>query len=186
MKKSLSLLIAIASLSLNFNQPLTAQEERSANKLVYTELGGPGVIMSANFDSRFKSNERLGFGYRLGVGFGVGKVKTKWVDNQWGYTYIENIKRSYYSIPAGLNYVFGKSNSAKTFEVGGGVTFLTHKVSLYFRQVEKQGHVIGFLAFMYRIMPENGGFSFRIGCTPIIGTSGDLMTMGAVGFGYAF
>jgi hypothetical protein len=35
-------------------------------------------------------------------------------------------------------------------------------------------------------MPVNGGFSFRIGLTPIIGTAGELRAMGAIGFGYAF
>ena len=186
MKKSLSLFIAIAGLSLTYHLSLSAQDEKIANKFFYTELGGPGVIMSANFDSRFISNERLGFGYRLGVGFGIGMVKTKWVDRQWNYTYTENIRRSYCSFPAGLNYIFGKPNSANTFEVGAGVTFLAQKVSLYYHDVKKPGHVIGFLTFMYRKIPVNGGFSFRVGCTPIIGTSGDLCLSGAIGFGYAF
>ena len=182
MKKSLLLFVAIATL----HQSLAAQEEKIAGKLFYAELGGPGVMMSANFDSRFKSDDRLGFGYRIGVGFGVGKVRTKWVDNQWNYTYIEYIRRAYYTIPAGLNYVFGKPNSANTFEVGAGATFLTHKVSLFNRDVEKPGHLIGHLTFMYRIAPVNGGYSFRIGFTPVIGTAGDLVPMGAIGFGYVF
>lgn len=182
MKKFLLLIVAIVTL----HQMLAAQEEKIANKLFYVELGGPGVIMSANFDARFQSKERLGFGYRLGVGFDVSRVQTKWVDKQWNYTYLEYLRRSYYSIPVGLNYVFGKPNFANTFEVGAGVTFLTRKVTLYCREVEKQGHVIGFLTFMYRVVPVNGGFSFRIGFTPIIGTAGDLCFMGAIGFGYAF
>ena len=167
-------------------QSLSAQEEPLANKVFYTEMGGAGVIMSANFDSRFKSNERLGFGYRLGAGFGFGDVRTEWVDRKHGLTYIENIKQSYYTFPAGLNYVFGRSGESNTFEVGAGATFLTHKVALYNRGDKKPGNVIGFLTFMYRVMPLNGGFSFRIGFTPIIGTGGDMMMSGAVGFGYAF
>ena len=67
-----------------FIQSLSAQKERVAGKLFYTELGGPGVLMSASFDARFKFKERLGFGYRLGAGFGVGDVRTVWVDKQWG------------------------------------------------------------------------------------------------------
>jgi hypothetical protein len=39
---------------------------------------------------------------------------------------------------------------------------------------------------MYRRIPVNGGFSFRAGFTPIIGTSGDLVPMVALGFGYIF
>jgi len=178
MKKSFLLLVAIAGLSLTYNQSLSAQEETVAGKLFYAELGGPGVIMSANFDARFNSNARLGFGYRLGVGFGYDE--SYWDD-------YEQRSRTYYSVPLGLNYVLGKPNSAHTFEVGAGVTFLTRKVSLYYYGYsEKPGNVIGVLTFMYRIMPVNGGFSFRVGLTPIIGTSGDLFPMGAIGFGYVF
>ena len=172
MKKLCLVLVSIAF----FNQSLSAQEESVANKVFYSELGGPGVIMSANFDSRFTSNERLGLGYRIGNGFGYSEII-----NQRDY-----VIRTYYSIPAGLNYVLGKPNSAHTFEIGAGLTFLTRKVSLYHYNNEKPGHVIGFLTFMYRKVPVNGGFSFRIGLTPIIGTGGDLCPSGAVGFGYAF
>ena len=182
MKKSFLFFVAIVGLSLTFNQSLSAQEETVAGKLFYAELGGPGVIMSANFDARFNPNARLGFGYRLGVGFGVGEFQEG--INQWGYT--DYVTRTYYSIPLGLNYVLGKPNSPHTFEVGAGVTFLTRKVALYYYDVEKTGNVIGALTFMYRIMPVNGGFSFRVGLTPIIGTGGDLYPMGAIGFGYVF
>lgn len=178
MKKSLSVLVAIT-----LNLSLSAQE-KVANKLFYSEYGGPGVIMSADFDSRFKTNERLGFGFRLGAGFGIGEFYDQ-QPNQWGYN--EYVTRTYYTIPAGLNYVFGKSDSAKTFELGAGVTFLTRKVSLfYYYNNDKPGNIIGFLTFMYRTMPIDGGFSWRIGLTPIIGTSGDLYPMVAAGFGYVF
>jgi hypothetical protein len=85
-----------------------------------------------------------------------------------------------------LNYVFGKPGNASSFEAGAGATFLPRKASLYNYEIEKQGHVIGYLTFMYRIAPLNKGFSFRGGFTPVIGTSGDLFPMGAVSFGYAF
>ena len=182
MKKLLLLFFAVVSLF----QSLLAQEDRISNKLFYMELGGPGLIMSANFDSRFSSNNRLGIGIRLGAGFGIGKFRTTWVDEQWNYTYTEKLMRSYYSFPAGLNYIFGKPNSDSSFEVGAGVTYLTRKVSLFHYDVEKPGNMIGFATFMYRRMPVNGGFTFRIGFTPIIGTSGDLYPMGALSFGYAF
>ena len=178
MKKLLLSLVAI----LAFNQLLAAQEERVAGRLFYAEAGGPGVIMSVNFDARFNSNERLGFGYRLGLGFSYGEVGGKL--NQWGF--YDYKRQTYYSVPVGLNYVFGKPDSEKTFEVGAGLTFLTHKVSLHYYNERKPGHVIGFLTFMYRIMPIDGGFSFRVGLTPIIGTSGDLVPMGAISFGYVF
>jgi len=183
MKKLISFLVTITGLLITFNQSLPAQEA-IVNKLFYTELGGPGIIMSMNFDSRFNSNERVGFGYRLGAGFGISSFYEG--HSVEGYSYVESVTRTIYSFPVGLNYVFGKPNKSSSFEVGGGVSILSRKASLYNFDVEKFGYVIGHISFMYRITPINGGFSFRAGFTPIVGTAGDLYPMGAIGFGYAF
>ena len=206
MKKTISLL-AVTILLLTSNPILSAQEQIVAGKLFYTEFGGPSVVMSVNFDSRFQSNSRVGFGYRLGVGYGIEKYEDKFVEvlknkdlNNYFFTGIHLIlppvnssadivkgaTRSLYTVPVGLNYIFGKPNSISNFEVGAGVTFLSRKVSLYKYQLDKPGNMIGYLNFMYRLTPVNGGFSLRIGFTPIIGTAGDLYPMGAFSFGYAF
>ena len=179
MKKSLSFLV-IAVMLITVSQSLTAQDGSVASKHFFTEFGGPGIIMSANFDARFISASRLGFGYRLGAGFGVGKFADKKSNTS------EKFTRTVYSFPVGLNYIFGKPDMASSFEVGGGISVLSRKMSLYYLEVEKEGNMIGYLTFMYRVTPVNGGMSFRIGFTPIIGTAGDLFPMGAVGFGYAF
>jgi hypothetical protein len=152
-------------------------------KLFFAEFGGPGVITSFNFDSRFKTGERLGLGYRLGVGFGIYTFDT---DPTGEWPYGNEKTRTFYSIPFGLNYVLGKNYSAHSFEIGAGATFLTRKVSLYYYDVKKPGHFTGYLSFMYRRVPLDGGFTFRVGFTPIIGTSGDLYPMVAIGLGYAF
>ena len=178
--KNTFLLLVITGLFITGNQSLTAQEA-VASKQFYTEMGGPGVIMSANFDGRFKSNVRLGWGYRLGAGFSVGKFEELSADGLY-----EDVHRTIYTFPAGLNYVFGRPDRTLTFEVGAGATYLSREVSIFNWDVEKPGHVIGFVTFMFRRTPVNGGFSFRIGFTPIIGTAGDMMPSGAIGFGYAF
>jgi len=177
--KGIKKLVTISVTIWVFNLSLFAQEEHVSGKLFYTELGGPGVAMSANFDKRFDSNSRLGFGFRVGAGFGR--------KNHAYYDFDGNYQGSltYYSFPVGLNYVFGKPNCFKTFEVGVGLSLFTQKVSFY-NYNEKDGNVIGFLAFMYRSMPLDGGFSWRIGLTPIIGTSGNMFPMGAIGIGYVF
>lgn len=50
----------------------TAQKKNSASvpgqMSFYAELGGPGILFSANFDSRFTKSS-LGFGGRVGIGF---------------------------------------------------------------------------------------------------------------------
>ena len=177
MKKVISFL-AIAVFFITGAQTLLAQEVKSPNKLFYAEFGGPGIIMSANLDSRFKPSTRVGFGFRIGAGFGMKNFNDG--ENR------EEVLRTVYAFPAGINYIFGKPNVASSFEVGAGASFLSRKTSYYDYGVKEEGNMIGFLTFMYRVTPVNGGMSFRIGFTPIIGTAGDLYPMGAIGFGYAF
>jgi len=183
-------LLAIAGLLIVFIQALTAQDEHVAGKLFYGELFGPGVVTSVNFDSRFKFQERVGLGYRIGVGYGFEEFDDRIIEILFKGVDIKDfhkgVTKTFYSIPVGLNYVFGKSNIASTFEVGAGITLLTSKVSLYYWEMEKPGHVIGFINFMYRLAPVQGGMSFRVGFTPVIGTAGDLFPMFSIGFGYAF
>jgi hypothetical protein len=181
MKKTLSLFIIAGMLTTGI-QSLTAQDKTAAGKLVYAELAGPGIIMSMNFDSRFQSNTRLGFGYRLGVG-----IIESYMNNANSFMDLyEYFTKNNYSFPVGLNYVFGKPNMVSGFEIGAGITLLTQKVSLYNWGVKKPGNIVGHLAFMYRRTPLKKAFSFRGGFTPMIGTAGNLFPMGAVSFGYAF
>jgi len=162
-------------------------ETSKTEKIFYAELGGPGVLFSANFDSRFKKNTRTGLGFRIGLGFTVDETETQVPQPGGGY-YYDYKTTSAGTIPVGINYVFGKPKSANMFEVGGGVTFLTKKISLfnYGSSDPKAGNMIGHFEFMYRYAPVDGGFSWRIGFTPMIGTSGDIFPSGAIGLGYAF
>jgi len=220
MKNSI-LLITIAVFLTTVNQSLSAQEKTVANKLIYAELCGPGIVLSANFDRRFQSDARVGFGYRIGVGYGVEKIENTLGDvirdnmdeNMFGnedfFPYyltsgiplilitlqsvirpstniMKGDARSFYSVPIGLNYIFGKPHRSSSLEVGAGVTLLSRKVSLYNYQLYKPGYMVGHINVMYRLMPENGGFSLRIGITPIIGTAGDFFPTGALSLGYAF
>ena len=170
---------------LTLAQSAKSQEDIKGN-VFYSELGGPGVLLSVNFDGRFKSGQRLGLGYRIGVGFSVGEFEDKSARLDDIYDYPRYNTRSYYSIPVGINYVLGKKNSSSTLEIGASVTYLTRKVSLFYYDVKTPGNITGNFIFMFRRVPINGGFLFRVGFTPVIGTSGDLLPMGAVGFGYAF
>ena len=184
--KKMILSFVILGAMLVSSQQVKSQENEIRGKQIFAELGGPGVLFSINFDSRFKNNERLGFGYRIGAGTCFGEFEDGTYTGYNGQEYSEWVTRSYYTIPLGVNYILGKKNSAHMFEIGAGATFLTRKVSLFCYDVEKAGNVIGHLSFMYRISPVNGGVSFRIGFTPVIGTSGDMFPMGGVGIGYAF
>src|SRR6187455_1297153 len=82
------------------------------------ELGGPGIVFSANYDTRFKQS-RLGVGGRIGIGFVSGWEST--YDPATGYYDGEDVTAI--TLPVQLNYIFGKEGSAHTFEVGGGITY---------------------------------------------------------------
>jgi len=187
MKRLFLSFVAIAGLLLTFNQQLSAQE-REVGKQVYIEFGGPGLVMSFNFDSRFIPSERLGFGARIGAGFAVKQQEegTPIIGNGGEIT-TKTRNKTYYSFPIGVNYVLGKPSEASTFEVGAVVMLYTDKVHPYnYYGTEKASNVNYCLTFMYRVAPMDGGMSFRIGFTPILGASGNLYPTGAIGFGYAF
>lgn len=161
-------------------------EARTTGNQFYAELMGPGVVFSANFDFRFSpAQEGLGWGLRMGVGYGLYSF-----DEYAGMNGISGESyqvHSFATIPLGINYVFGKKNSPHAFEVGAGATVLTRSVAIYYYgDKETFGNIIGHTSFMYRRKPVNGGFTWRIGFTPIIGTAGDLYPSGSFGLGYAF
>jgi hypothetical protein len=155
-----------------------SQDETKTAKQFFTELGGPGVLFSANFDSRFSAKSPLGFGYRVGLGFTIKDAINIGGDDR---------TRSIATLPFGVNYLLGKGNSPHTFEIGAGATILFTKASLLnWSGNDKEGNLLGHVSFMYRRQPLNGGFTWRIGFTPIISTGGDIVPFGAIGIGYAF
>ncbi len=142
----------------------------------YAELGGPGILFSANIDRRFGKNH-LGFGGRAGLGFVSGYFDDY---NQNGY-----LPKSIVTIPVQLNYIFGKENSVHTFEVGFGATYLGRKVSILDFSSEQMTQVFGTASFMYRRQPKNGGFSWRGGLTPLI-ARGYIQPFAGFSVGYSF
>ena len=190
--KTLKLFVALSLFFTSMNVNVIAQtnddddDDDFSGSQVYTELGGAGVVFSINYDSRFQKGADRGFGYRVGLGFGIADFYDNYdyVDDYYNSSYET---RSYVTIPLGVNYVFGKKKSAHAFEVGAGMTILTREVDLYnFDDNSGKGYLIGHTSFMYRRKPINGGFTWRIGFTPIIGTAGSISPSAAVGFGYTF
>lgn len=146
----------------------------------YAELGGPGILFSANIDSRFKASS-LGWGFRAGLGFVTADEVT---DGNNGYPVYQT--RSVVTVPVQVNYVFGKAESPHTFEVGAGATYVGKKLDiLNFDEDGERTNVFATASFMYRRQPIGGGFTWRIGFTPII-ANGFIQPSGAVGVGYNF
>lgn len=151
----------------------------------FAELGGPGIAFSANLDTRFKPG-RLGWGGRIGLGFV--SAYDDYYDPVTG-TYYDGDLKSAFTFPVQLNYIFGKENSAHTFEVGGGVSYVSKKLNImnfdYYGDKDRRSQVFGTFSFMYRRQPTNGGFSWRIGFTPLVAKS-YVQASAAVSVGYNF
>ena len=154
-------------------------------KQFFTEAGGPGILFSANLDSRFAPTTRMGWGFRAGLGFTL-------VNEEYqvpGNSYYNDRTRSVATVPLGINYLFGKPGSPNMFEAGAGFTLLSRKSSLLAYDgynSNKKGYLLGHFDFMYRRQPPDGGFSWRIGFTPLINPEGDIVPFGAIGLGFAF
>ena len=165
----------------------SAQTENSPTKLANTtffaEVFGPGVLFSANIDTRF-TKSRLGFGGRAGLGFVTGSVYIGGITNG-SSTYPVYEDRSVLTVPVQLNYLFGKADNPHMFEVGAGATYLGQRIDFFNFNRNEPPKLLGTASFMYRRVPVDGGFTWRIGFTPFI-AGGYIQPSGGVSIGYAF
>ena len=135
---------------------------------VYIELGGPGLLFSANYDTRF-SQRRDGIGGRIGLGF------------------IDAGGASVVTLPVQLNYLLGKKD--KYFEIGLGATYASFNSGSNFLSFDTTpvtaNTVLGTMTFGYRYQPVDGGFNFRASFNPIFDSSNFVPYFG-LSFGYTF
>lgn len=178
MKKFLFLTANLILSFISFGQD---DEKPAGRTSFFAEGGGPGIAFSANIDTRFNKSH-LGFGGRIGVGFVT--AYNDYYDPMTGY-YEWGDQESAITLPVQLNYIFGKENSPHTFEVGGGLTYVSRKLTIMNFYDEDRSNLFGTFAFMYRRQPKNGGFTWRAGFTPLI-AKGLIQPFGALGVGYNF
>ena len=138
-------------------------------KIIYAELGGPGIA-SINYDMRIMKKQD-GLGFRVGVG---------------GFSYSDNFSGDHISlltVPVGLNYLLGKDGK-NFFELGAGFTYL------HTNDPTGSGNAFngsfGILTLGYRLAPARGGFVFKAAITPIFGNGFFIPYYAGVGFGYKF
>jgi len=179
MKKLIIATVSLLAFGTTFAQRSSNNDHVDGQTSFYAELGGPGILFSANIDRRFKASH-LGWGGRAGIGFVSGYIQT----NNNGYY---ERPSSVVTFPVQINYVFGKGNSPHTFEVGGGVTIAGRKLDVfdYSDYDDRRSQVFGSASFMYRRQPVHGGFSWRIGFTPLF-ARGYIQPTGGVSVGYNF
>lgn len=186
MKKSISFLFAIlitgAASFAQDNSASTATRFEGQTSFI-AELGGPGILFSANIDRRFKKSH-LGWGGRAGLGF-VTYNDDQYISGPGGGYYTSGDQKSVVTLPLQINYIFGKGNSPHALEVGGGLTITGKKIDIFNYSNEEETSVFGTASFMYRRQPVGGGFSWRAGFTPII-AKGYIQPFGGVSVGYNF
>lgn len=167
MKKNYTLLLILSILfifqKVQAQQTIDSGTGRAQN--VFIELGGQGLVLTANYDTRF-SNKRNGIGGRAGI----------------GYIAVDGDRLT--TIPVGVNYLLGKGRNF--FEIGLGATYIGtsgNDDSIFFD--ENTSNFVGTMSFSYRLQPINSGFAFRGGITPIF--SGDFFfPYYGVSLGYTF
>lgn len=139
-------------------------EKRAQN--IFVELGGQGLLFTANYDTRF-SKRRDGLGGRVGIG------------------YIAADGDNATTVPLSLNYLLGKGKHF--FEMGLGATLLATKASDHsFVFNDNDSYIIGTMSFSYRLQPVDRGFSFRAGLTPVFNKDFFIPYYAGLSLGYSF
>ena len=167
MKTSIQIIIAALTVIISYVKPATAQTVTGARaQNIFVELGGPGLLLSLNYDTRFV-NRHDGIGGRIGAG------------------YVSISDNSLLTIPVQLNYLLGKNN--RYFELGIGATYINGKGDERdFLSLNNAKSIIGTMTIGYRYQPEDGGFHFKASLNPVFNSSTFFPLFGGVGIGYTF
>ena len=144
-------------------------------RAVFLEVGGPGLALTANYDTRFGS-ERDKWGFRIGAGYY--NTGANWIA----------------SVPLQLNYLYalGKDGSGKFaessfVELGIGTTFMRSQGSTNGTtfQFDNDTGFFGTATIGYRYQQADGGINFRIGFVPTVSAYG-FIPIGGLSVGYTF
>lgn len=175
MKPSVALL-AVLLIGLQSVQAQEATPAPGRNKAVYVEGLGSGVLLSANYDFRFKPTQD-GLGLRVGVGGGAFADQNS--DARVGLV----------TVPLMVNYLVGKRRVA--FEMGAGLTPIyinasgTNQATGDFLSGNGFG-AFGSLNLGLRLQPIRNGAVFRLNWAPTVSNTGFYPSWFGVSLGFAF
>ncbi|MGZ3752309.1 MAG: hypothetical protein ACXVB0_00710 [Mucilaginibacter sp.] len=134
---------------------------------VFLEVGGAGLAISGNYDTRL-NKQRNGWGYRIGAG------------------YFASGGNTVFSIPFQINYLIGEHSHM--IEFGAGTTFLNSTGTNVGNSKWEFDKITGFIATAtigYRFQPAHSGINFRLAFVPILYDEG-IIPAGGVSIGYTF
>lgn len=129
-----------------FFSDINGQVYDRRGQTIYVELMGSGLVYSVNYETRF-SAKTGGLGGRVGIGY-VGD----WL-----------------AVPLQINYLIGKKDSNKFFEIGGGICYFKYPKPFEVGDRSFDQQVMGAFSIMYRRHPRYGNFMWKIGLTPMVG-----------------
>lgn len=146
-----------------------SKPKHTSNKILFLELGGPGLAVSLNYDQRLSCEcGKEGWGYRVGMGyFGDGG-------------------NTVFTIPLQINYLLGING--KYLELGGGTTFLNStgdnkgKTFIF----DRVTGFVGTATIGFRYEPEKS-LNLRLAFVPIFAGQGEgIIYAGGLSAGYTF
>src|SRR5687768_10080250 len=139
------LMISFCNLS-SYSQKNKIETTNERAQCVFGELGGNGLMFSANYDFRFAKTQN-GFGGRAGLGF------------------FTTFLGGGLTVPVGINYLAGKRGHY--LEGGLGATFLTFQGSFTLFGEDINASSVAFVPSLgYRYQPLQNGFTGRIFVSP--------------------
>ncbi|MGE0321699.1 MAG: hypothetical protein AB7S68_05310 [Polyangiaceae bacterium] len=146
-----------------------APSTRSAKNSLYIELLGNGGLYSLNYERNLTDDvaARVGFSY-ISLSASAG-------DDSANVTFM--------SFPLMANYLLGGGNHH--LELGAGATVLYASGEAETGGSRSSGEgvgVAGTATVGYRYQPRDGGFLFKVGFTPLVG-SGGFLPWGGISFG---
>jgi hypothetical protein len=154
-----------------------AQPARTARNSIFIELAGNGGIYSLNYDRVITEqfSIRAGFGYMsMGASASSGGATV-------------TAKASILAVPVVGNFMLGSANHK--LELGAGITMFrftgSGSDSLGGSASATGMAPAGTAVIGYRYVPQDGGFTFRAGFTPLV-FKDDWLPWGGLSFGYLF
>jgi hypothetical protein len=157
--------------------PRTNGEKRTAKNAVYLELLGNGGLYSINYERALLDNvtARVGFSY-----FSVGATAADGSGQQ------SSAKISLMTAPIMANYLVGGKSHNLELGAGALVVYASGEASGGGASSSAEGvGIAGTATVGYRYQPQDGGFLFKAGFTPLVTESG-FQGWGGLSLGGAF
>jgi len=143
-------------------------------KYAFLEAGGPSVFTSANFDMRFRSGSREGWGARAGIGH--------------SFLFTDGEGMDAFVFPVGINYLHGKNRSGLLLGLNATLPYVHGRVvreAFGGVVVTAKPLIVPEIGYRYRPLKNRLGFHFSY--TPIFNAvDGFMPVFLSVGIGYSW